>query len=186
MEEFFLFMALLGCKPPGRFTEQHDIFFGVGRKLGDLQFQMERFWPEAPKVHIDSWRKVTNVDGYAVKIIRRTNAKSAVKLFFINLGGYKPDDFEEYHYKVLVAAADVSEAVRLSKRTAFFRHTGFEGAVAHVDDKYGIDVDDILNVEDVLSAQYKDEWQLVLTPSEDHVEDELHIGYVPMTRIAEQ
>ena len=29
-------MVLLGCRPPGRFTEQHDIFFGIGNSLKEL------------------------------------------------------------------------------------------------------------------------------------------------------
>ncbi|MGN6440105.1 MAG: DUF1543 domain-containing protein [Agriterribacter sp.] len=29
-------MLLLGCKPAGRHTEQHDVFFGIGASLKDL------------------------------------------------------------------------------------------------------------------------------------------------------
>ena len=40
------------------------------------------------------------------------------KLFFINLGGYKPGDFEEYHYKTLTVAQSMAQAVKAAKQTA--------------------------------------------------------------------
>lgn len=46
-EELQLYMVILGCKPKGRFTEQHDIFFGIGNSLKNLIPQMNFFWPEA-------------------------------------------------------------------------------------------------------------------------------------------
>ena len=57
MKSLKLFMLILGCRPPGRLTEQHDIFFGIGDELQDLLPAMFEFWPEAKqKVHIDAWR----------------------------------------------------------------------------------------------------------------------------------
>src|SRR5688572_19507954 len=112
MNSLKLFMLLLGCKPSGRNTEQHDIFFGIGSGLKELLPDIMRFWPEAGgRIHIDAWREVTQVDGYTVSIMSREEAgassNSAVpKLFFINLGGYKPGEFEEFHYKMLAAAVD--------------------------------------------------------------------------------
>jgi len=38
-----LFMLLLGCKPPGRHTEQHDVFFGIARSLRDLVPEIQAF-----------------------------------------------------------------------------------------------------------------------------------------------
>jgi len=52
-------MLLLGCKPPGRNTEQHDIFFGIGSGLKELIPAIIDSWPEAKKkIHIDAWREV--------------------------------------------------------------------------------------------------------------------------------
>lgn len=57
MAQLKLFMVLIGCKPEGRHTEQHDIFFGIGSELRDLIPDMLAFWPEANgKLHIDGWR----------------------------------------------------------------------------------------------------------------------------------
>lgn len=49
--ELKLFMLLLGCKPPGRHTEQHDIFFGIAASLRDLVPEIQAFWPELQKIH---------------------------------------------------------------------------------------------------------------------------------------
>src|SRR5580765_5158548 len=143
MNNLKLFMVILGCKPPGRFTEQHDVFFGIGESLKQLVPQMILSWKEAEgKIHIDAWREVTQVNDYDVRIIERTSVEAShqkAKLFFINLGGYKQNEFEEFHYKILSVAAGRGEAVQSSKQTAFYKHFGFAGAESHIDDKYGID-----------------------------------------------
>src|ERR1700679_88042 len=99
MKEQKLFMVLVGATPKGRHTEQHDVFFGIGESLNSLVPAIEAFWPEANgRVHIDAWREVTYVDGHAVRVRARGEAEGgADKLYFINLGGYKPGEVEEYH-----------------------------------------------------------------------------------------
>ncbi|MBC7439220.1 MAG: DUF1543 domain-containing protein, partial [Flavobacterium sp.] len=42
-----LYMIMLGCKPEGRLTEQHDIFFGIGNSLKELIPSMKNLWKEA-------------------------------------------------------------------------------------------------------------------------------------------
>ena len=180
-----LFLLLLGCKPAGRNTEQHDIFFGIAASLAELKPAIESFWPEAQsKIHIDSWREVNSVDGYSIRIEERTNdsAAEADKLFFINLGGYKPNDLEEYHYKLLVVAPDKGKAIDQAKQTAFYKHCGFPGATSHIDDKYGIDVDDIYEIEDILPVAIKNKYVIKISPGSDK-EDELHIGYLKLSKL---
>ncbi|MFT4155363.1 DUF1543 domain-containing protein [Parafilimonas sp.] len=36
-------MAIIGCTPKGRFTEQHDVFFGIGKTLQEPAPQMIDF-----------------------------------------------------------------------------------------------------------------------------------------------
>ena len=105
------------------------------------------------------------------------------KLFFINLGGYKQNDLEEYHYKLIIAANDKSVAIKQAKQTAFFKHTHFAGAASHIDDKYGIDVDDIYELEDILSEEFKSKYAIVLSPCTVTQEDELHIGYFKLDKL---
>jgi hypothetical protein len=152
-----LFMLLLGCTPKGRLTEQHDVFFGIAPSLKDLVEEITNFWPDAEgNVHIDVWREVSAINGHQVQITSKNNPKSLYerneKIFFINLGGYKQNGFEEYHYKMLVLANDKSEATNSAKKSAFYLHTGFEGAPSHIDDKYGVDVDDVYEIEDIIQS----------------------------------
>lgn len=176
-----LFLILIGCRPPGRIIEQHDIFIGIGESMKDLIPAIKNSWPESKgKLHIDAWREVTTANGYKIKVLpdgEKINSKE-VKLFFINLGGYKKNEFEEFHYKMIIAAKDKGEAVKFSKETAFFRHTGFSGANSHIDDKYGIDVDDIFEITDILPDETKQKFQITVSRAEKHLpEDEIHLGY---------
>lgn len=180
-----LFMVMLGCKPKGRVTEQHDIFFGIGTSLNDLIPQMNSFWPEAnDKLHIDAWREVCFIDGNKIEVVLKENAiPNSQNLFFINLGGYKHNEFEEYHYKLLAVAESMAIASIRSKDTAFYKHFGFKGAVSHIDDKYGIDVDDIYRVVDILPVDLKDQYALQISKAEIMQPDELHIGYVRLEKL---
>src|SRR3569833_1374484 len=101
LSELKLFMVQLGCKPPGRHTEQHDVFFGIAAILRDLVPEIQAFWPEPQKIHIDAWREVNNVDGYDIIIVPADNPESNTsqkKLFFVYLGGYQENKFAEQHY----------------------------------------------------------------------------------------
>jgi hypothetical protein len=181
-----LYMIMLGCTPKGRFTEQHDIFFGIGMSLKELVPDMNAFWPEAKgRIHIDAWQKVTFVDGFAIEVVSNNEKlEQEEQLFFLNLGGYKEGEFEEYHYKVLVVAKTKAEAIKKAKQTTFYKHCGFKGATSHIDDKYGIDVDDIHNIEDILSDKFKSQFRLKITKTNAISEDEKHIGYLKIDKIS--
>jgi len=182
-----LFMVMLGCKPEGRHTEQHDIFFGIAKSLKELIPQMKAFWPEAKgRIHIDAWREVTIVDNFSIEIVTKKASTEPLldNLFFINLGGYKENEFEEYHYKKLTIAENISSASKNAKATTFYKHCGFKGATSHIDDKYGIDVDDIYKVTDILNASYKEKYSMKITKVTTFFkEDPLHIGYLKLDKI---
>lgn len=186
-----LYMILLGANPAGRFIEQHDVFFGIGSSLKDLVPAMREFWPEAKgTLHIDAWREVTLVDGFRVQVQEKKLAEmdsvetSSPKLFFLNLGGYREGEFEEFHYKILVAAETVSEAIKKSKQTAFYQHFGIKGAPSHIDEKFGLDVDDLYKVADILPAQMLERYELVLKPGDALSEpDVLHLQYLQLGKI---
>jgi Domain of Unknown Function (DUF1543) len=179
-------MIMLGCRPKGRYTEQHDIFFGIANSLKDLIPEMKAFWPEAKgQIHIDVWREVTSVDNYSIEVVPKTNnSESENQLFFINLGGYKEGEFEEFHYKVLSVANTIGEATKKSKETSFYKHCGFKGATSHIDDKFGVDVDDIYNVREILELDLKEKFELKITKSNSELaEDALHIGYLKIEKV---
>lgn len=184
MNDYKLFYCLLGCNPDGRHTEQHDVFFGIAKSLWEIVPDIKKFWPEAGKIHIDSWREVTTVGHYAISIVDRQHATDHERsLFFINLGGYLPASFEEHHYKLLAVASDISEAVQAAKQSDFYKQYNSETGVSHVDNKYGVDVDEVLQVADILPAYQKEKFAIQLTKQENPPEDVLHIGYLTLQKI---
>ncbi|SFH28449.1 DUF1543 domain-containing protein [Pedobacter insulae] len=181
-----LFMVLLGATPKGRNIEQHDIFFGIGTSIKDLLPEMLAFWPEAKdKIHVDAYRIVNKVGDYKVEVVVKGEEvkEDTTSLFFLNLGGYKQGEFEELHYKMLVVANQKALAIKEAKETAFYKHTGFKGATSHIDDKFGVDVDDIFEIKDILSAQTKSKYTLKFSSGSDLLEDELILGYIPISKL---
>ena len=75
------------------------------------------------------------------------------------------------------------EAIKKAKATSFYKHCGFKGATSHIDDKYGVDVDDIHEIEDILSPQFKEKFQLKISKSEFNQGDVLEIGYVKIEKL---
>jgi Domain of Unknown Function (DUF1543) len=186
METLKLFKVLIGCTPKGRHTEQHDVFFGIAISLKALIPQLKAFWPEAAdNMHLDAFREVTLIDNYKVSILPRTDTtNSEAQLFFINLGGYKPNEFDEFHYKMLVATNDKATAIHKAKETTFYKHTGYKGASSHVDDKYGVDVDDIYAIEDILAPALKEQYKIVLKKTEETLmPDAYKLGYFKLSKI---
>lgn len=180
-----LFMILIGCRPEGRFTEQHDIFFTIADSIDDTPEDVINFWPEANgRVHMDAWREVTLVDGFQIKVSQKGETLASNKrLFFINLGGYRPGEFDEPHYKTLIVADDLAAASKIAKETAFYKHTGFVGAPSHIDDKYGLDVDDAFEISEILNENLKASYSIQLSAAADQQENEIHLGYMPLYKI---
>ncbi len=178
-----LYMFLLGATVPGRHTEQHDMFFAIGDCPADIEPSIKAFWKGHQSVHVDAWREVTMVDGFEISVVPRETVKEmkgGPQLYFLNLGGYKPGEFEEFHYKMLVVATDPGEAVRTATKTAFYKHYDFPGATSHVDNKYGVDVDELLRIADILPIEMKEKYSLQISPTTNRIEDELHLGYFKM------
>lgn len=190
-----LFMVLLGCRPAGRHTEQHDVYFGIGTELKDLIYGIGQSWPGSGSIHIDAWREVTVVNGYSIRVepslssTSQTDKKKPLDLFFLNLGGYKANEFEEFHYKMLVVADAMDTAKTMSKQTAFFKHTGLPNGInnknarAHIDDKYGIDVDDAYRIKDMLSRADKEKHTITIVGDTSDEEDVFHLGYLPLKSV---
>jgi len=175
---------MLGCVPPGRHIEQHDIFFAIGESLNQIVPEIKAFWPEPERIHIDAWREVTAVEGYKINIVAKDNpgiSAGTKKLFFINLGGYQPNKFEEQHYVVLAVKDNKAQATAEAKSTLFYQHNHFEGATSHIDDKYGIDVDELYEIDDILPESQKTKYSIELVAIDGLVEDDL--GYLKLSSL---
>lgn len=176
---------MIGCRPKCRYTEQHDIFFGIGNSVKELIPQMNEFWPEAKgNFHIDAWREVNFVENYKIEVVPKgTATANSSQLFFINLGGYKENEFEEYHYKLLSVGDSLSEVTKKAKETVFYKHFGFKGATSHIDDKFGIDIDDTYKVKEILVPTFTNNFDIQISKTEISEEDVLHIGYLNLDKI---
>ena len=154
MNNLKLFKLVLGFKPDTKNTEQHDVFFGIGASLQDLQEEIRAHLPEVDgRVHIDTWEEVQQIDGYRIDVIPRNQKGSTQKLFFVNVGWYPGSDRED-HATIFVIAKNVAEASIKAKQTKIFQELLKKGvhkgnAATHLDDKFA--PDDILDVELVVS-----------------------------------
>ena len=201
-----LYMVQLGGRPKGRLIEQHDMFFGVANNLIELIPAINEHWPEVKnKWHIDSYREVTSVGGYHIdwaikedlttsnetgagdEILGEESDKVSLKLYFINLGGYLPNDFEEYHHKLLIVAPTQAEAIRQAKQSDFYKQFTFNdketpfNAASHIDDKLQVDIDEIYNVNKLLSAG---NLQITAdTTGAEPTEDKCYIGYLSIKNL---
>ena len=156
-----LFMVQLGGRPKGRLIEQHDILFGVANQVSELIDDINNHWPEVNnKWHIDSYRAITKVGNHTVKLIESDNQAAndnGLKLFFINLGGYQRGSFEEFHHKLLIVADNQKDAIKQAKQSEFYQQFTYKdkdtpfNAASHIDDKFEVDIDDIYNVNDLVS-----------------------------------
>lgn len=180
-----LFYVILGATPKGRNIEQHDVFFGIAERLADLAPAMKKFWKEAEgKIHLDAYQEVRFVDGYEVKIVEKTDADNENQLYFINLGGYKRGAFAEFHEQHLMAGSSMSDVIKRVKKTEFYRTMGFEKATSHIDDKYGVDIDDIFKVNDILPEDMKEKYSVVLEKSDAPVqENRMDVGYFKIDKL---
>lgn len=186
-------MVQLGGRPKGRLIEQHDIFFGAASQVSDLIGDINEHWPEVKnKWHIDSYRAIAKVGSYAIKLIepsQQLKAAADLKLFFINLGGYQQDSFEEFHYKLLIVAPNQADAIKQAKKSDFYKQSTFKdkmspfNAASHIDDKFAVDIDDIYNVNDLISNV-----QLSIEPISDTdelnaKEDKEYVGYLSIKNL---
>ena len=189
-----LFMVQLGGRPKGRLIEQHDIFFGVANEVSELIDDINHHWPEVKnKWHIDSYRAISKVDNYAIKLVESSSeveCGSDLKLFFINLGGYQQGSFEEFHYKLLIVAATQADAIKQAKQSQFYKQFTYEdkdspfNAASHIDDKFEVDIDDIYNVNNLISNV-----QLLIEPmaNDSHelvnADDKEYVGYLSIKNL---
>ena len=189
-----LFMVQLGGRPKGRLIEQHDIFFGIANQVSELVDDINQHWPAVKnKWHIDSYRAISKVDNYAIKLVESSSqAESAndLKLFFINLGGYQRGSFEEFHYKLLTVAATQADAIKQAKQSEFYKAFTYKdkespfNAASHIDDKFEVDIDDIYNINDLISNI-----QLLIEPitNESHelvnADDKEYVGYLSIKNL---
>lgn len=162
-------------------TELKKLLPGVD--TGKLGESLLKTLSARDKVHIDAWMKVEYAGNYEVRIapLNSTTTQDNRKLYFVNLGGYKEGEFEEFHKKLFVVATGVTDVMAQLRSHPFMKEYTPQAlgtkAKAHFDDKHELtfDADDIICVEDIVSN-----YKLVLEPTTQPGSNENVIGYIPL------
>ena len=88
--------------------------------------------------HIDTCLEVNQVEGFDV-LVSESPKPADIKLWFMNLGGYREGQFGEVHKCILVTAPDLAAAKAKAKQDPFFKAPGMVQdpiAAPHIDDKH--------------------------------------------------
>jgi hypothetical protein len=142
-----LYVVMLGGRHPRANIEVHDVVFAEAGSLEQTYPQLRNAWFGSPKgLHIDSWIEVHGVDRYRIELSHAAPSPGAMRLFFLNLGGYERAVFGEAHRYLLVAATDKAAAKRLGKQ-----RMAADWLKPHVDAV--LDVDDCLPI-DLVAGHY--------------------------------
>ena len=106
-----LFMFYIGGDCGGSNIELHDIRFAAGDTAEDCHGALRRQWWGTPKsLHLDCWGAVEQADGFDVRLERAPQVGTN-RLYFLNMGGYQPDQFEELHKNVLLVGETQQEVL---------------------------------------------------------------------------
>jgi len=163
-----LFAVLLGgnCAPRSN-TELHDVVFVAGERLEDTHEDLRAAWFGTPAgLHIDGWAELDLVDGHRISL-RRERPAGGQRLYFVNLGGYRPQELQEAHANTFLVAASPEEAKARAKQALLQGH-----ASVHTDDLY--DVDDCLEIGEVAG------WHVCLERTGEAGCPRIHNGYLPL------
>ena len=92
--------------------------------------------------------------------------------------------FEEFHQQYLMVGKSMAEIIKRVKQTDFYKTMGFKNATSHIDDKHGVDIDDIFKVNDILPLEMKEKYSIILKKSGvENPENFTHIGYLKIDKL---
>ena len=163
-----LFAVYLGGRAERCNIELHDVVFVVGASIEETYPALAKKWfGSLHQFHIDSYLELQNIDGYRIELSKEPPKEdSSKKLYFINLGAYKPGEFTEYHQSSFYVADSAPDAVRRAKSELC---QGLQ--TIHKDDVVVLDrVSSPLDydVDDVLELREVDAYYISLTPTTSH------------------
>jgi hypothetical protein len=126
-KKIHLFLVVLGGRAKKANVELHDVRWVIGSKIEDTYHSLRRDWFGMREgLHIDSFKKITYVDGYKINLKNIENKKlknnkipnekiTKKNLWFVNIGGYDPSSMQEKHEFGLVVAKSSLEAKNKAK-----------------------------------------------------------------------
>ena len=176
VEEFYLFLVVLGGRAIKANIELHDVRWVVGSRIEDTFDALRNDWfGNFEGLHIDSYKKIKHIDGYKIYLKNIENKKfknkkffngHAVKknLWFVNLGGYDPNSMQEKHEFGLVVASSKLEAKNIAKSKWLL---GCKKK--HKDDIASLKK--LIGFDDCKQIQKIDNWQIELVPDNSLIKE---------------
>ncbi len=108
---------VLGGRTASSLIELHDVRFVAGSSLDATIPELKRQWfGRLEGLHVDAYMAVRSIDGWTVSLGLEPAAPRPEKLWFVNLGAYRPDSLAELHQFGLVVARSPKAAKALAKR----------------------------------------------------------------------
>ena len=171
-----LFLAVLGGRAPGCRIELHDVRFVAGATIEAAIPELRRQWfGRREGLHLDAFMAVRAIDGWTVSLGREPGAPGGERLWFVNLGAYRPDSLAELHHFGLVVARSPQAAKAAARRQ------WLPGSLQqHKDDLAA--VDDCLAIEQLVLLG-GERWHVRLAPHpEGHSQPQVPdwFGYRPI------
>lgn len=147
-----LFLVYLGGKAPRANIELHDVRFVVANSIDETHETLRAQWFGTVKgLHIDSYMLVSHIDGYAVSLEKEPQPGEN-KLYFVNLGGYYPEQIAEQHEFMLCVATSEHDAKQIAK----------QHLLANADSKHK---DDLLELDECFALEQLQGWHIHLAVS---------------------
>ena len=182
-----LFLVVLGGRTSSSHIELHDVRWVVGTSIEDTIPSLRHQWFGLTSgLHIDSYKAIRHVDGYAVELIAdrsdvieqqtALNRSAEERLWFVNLGGYDSESLQELHQFGLVVAPS-KQAAKARARRRWLK----DALNVHKDDLHSIN--NLGTVDDCLPLFNVDGWQIHLSPQSEHPDSDLKPDWFGYWRI---
>jgi hypothetical protein len=167
-----LFMFYVGGNCGNSNVELHDVRFSIGQTAEDCFEDLRRqWWGDPESLHLDCWGAVEQADGYDIGLSSLPPQEAQPKLFFVNLGGYDPSEFNELHKNVLIVSPDEVAAKAKAKR--LIRHW----QKPHRDQLFEIE-----KTIDIGAQMKRSGYHLTLTPATREKAFQFECDYRPISK----
>jgi len=176
LENYFLYLVVLGGRAEKANIELHDVRWVVGSKIEDTYDTLKNDWFGSSKgLHIDSYKKIQYIDGHKInlknfekdkiekkQLVKKNNFKK--NLWFVNIGGYHPTSMQEKHEFGLVIASNKLEAKNIAKSKWLI---GCKKK--HKDDLASLE--NLVSCDDCEVIKKIGNWQIELTPDNNFIQE---------------
>lgn len=163
-----LYMFYIGGNAGKSNIEVHDIQFVAAESPKDAWPALREAWfGDSDKIHIDGYSRITWADGYSVTL-SDSPSSCAEKLFFVNVGRYRPDTLAELHEYDLFVAENAQQA----------KDKALSSLLCSVDQQHK---DNLKDVDDCLLLEKVGDRYIHLTPCASGRRDQPEWqGYLPI------